>query len=142
MKDAPGASCADEKRSVPTVGTAAAGAFPTRSRPLRMWLWFLLTSVGFTCWRGSEFIVWDDTSSASFNRYANNSYFSWSNPDLFSFLLRDGFDHVAPDGYRPLSYALRGLGAAWFSRDQVVPYPFVVVTGILLGLWAVVLWLL
>jgi len=109
-------------------------------RTVRLSLLFLLVSIGFVLWRGSSFIVWDDTSSASFNKYSNGLHYSWSAPSFFHSLLRDAFGNLGGDGYRPLSKIMRGIGSAWFSRDRLEPLPFVAVTGLLLGFWAVGLW--
>jgi hypothetical protein len=103
---------------------------------------FLIISIGYVIWRGTSYIVWDDTGSASFNRYSNSFHFSWSNPKFASSLIREEFANLQGDGYRPLSAFIRGYGAAWFSRDRLEPLPFVMLNGLVLGLWAVVLWIL
>jgi hypothetical protein len=117
-----------------------------RKRPLarswRLLLLFVLVSAGYVLWRGHDYIVWDDTSSASFNRYSNGLHYSWSNANLASSLIRESFSRLQGDGYRPLSAFIRGCGAAWFSRDAIEPLPFVVANGLVLGLWSVVLWIL
>jgi hypothetical protein len=114
----------------------------TRARWLRLAALFVLVSAGYVVWRGHDYIVWDDTGSASFNRYSNNFHYSWSNSKLASSLISETFGHVQGDGYRPLSAILRGYGAAWFSRETIEPLPFVVVNGLVLGLYSIVLWLL
>jgi len=111
-------------------------------RAVHLLLLFLVVSAGFVLWRGSDFIVWDDTSSASFNRYSIGLHFSWSKPNFLVSLIQEEFGHIGGDGYRPFSAIVRGLGAAWFGRDEFEPLPFVLMTGILLGFWAVALWLL
>ena len=39
---------------------------------------FLFFGLGYFFWRytGFDYLVWDDTSSASYNVYVNNSYYS------------------------------------------------------------------
>jgi hypothetical protein len=114
----------------------------TRARWLRLAVLFVLLSAGYVVWRGQNYIVWDDTSSASFNRYSNRLHYSWSSPKFFASLADETFGHLQGDGYRPLSAFLRGSGAAWFSRETIEPLPFVVANGLMLGLWSVVLWIL
>jgi hypothetical protein len=114
----------------------------TRAICLRLVALFALVSAGYVVWRGHDYIVWDDTGSASFNRYSNNFHYSWSNPKFASSLISENFGHLQGDGFRPLSAILRGYGAAWFSRETIEPLPFVVVNGLVLGLYSVVLWLL
>jgi hypothetical protein len=121
---------------------ADSGPHRTRAIWLRLVAIFALVAAGYVVWRGHDYIVWDDTGSASFNRYSNNFHYLWSNPKLGSSLISENFGHVQGDGYRPLSAILRGYGAAWFSRETIEPLPFVVINGLVLGLYSVVLWLL
>src|ERR1700685_171040 len=129
--------------TIPALPPSAAADRSTRpiALAIRLMAIFLLTSAGYAFWRGHDYIVWDDTSSASFNRYSNGLYYSWSNPKLASSLIYETFSHLQGDGYRPLSAFIRGYGAAWFSREKIEPLPFVVLNGVLIGLEAVLLWI-
>ncbi|HEX4072728.1 MAG TPA: hypothetical protein VHX68_16215 [Planctomycetaceae bacterium] len=114
----------------------------TQARWLRLSVLFLLVSAGYVVWRGQNYIVWDDTSSSSFNRYSNHLHYSWSKPKFLASLTDEMFGHLQGDGYRPLSALYRASGAAWFSRETIEPLPFVVTDGLVIGLWSVVLWIL
>lgn len=94
---------------------------------------FLAAMLGFVAWRWSFFIVWDDTSSASFNIYANNGHFSLDHPWT---IVREGFGYIGGAGYRPLSAIIRGLGSAYVYSVGINPQLFIIINGIVYGLTA------
>jgi len=100
------------------------------------WYWndlsiFFAATLGFIVWRWSFFIVWDDTSSASFNKYTNNGHFSL---DHIWPIVRDSFIYIQGDGYRPLSAIIRGLGSAYVYSVGINTQFFIIVNAIVCGL--------
>ena len=97
----------------------------------------LIIAAFYLAWRPPHCIVWDDTSWASFNRYSNGGHYSFQNPRFFPDLLGESFGQIQIDGYRPFNAIIRGTGAAWFADTNANPWPFFLLTGLLLGLLAV-----
>ncbi|OGX03230.1 MAG: hypothetical protein A3G87_05340 [Omnitrophica bacterium RIFCSPLOWO2_12_FULL_50_11] len=97
------------------------------------WIIFLVAMLGFVAWRWSFFIVWDDTSTASFNIYSNNGHFSL---DHVWVIIRESFGYIQGDGYRPLSAIIRGLGSAYVYSVGINTQLFIIVNAILCGLTA------
>jgi hypothetical protein len=103
------------------------------------WHWnaltiFLAATLGYMAWRWSSFIVWDDTSTASFNKYSNNGHFSL---DHIGTIVREAFGYIQGDGYRPLSAIIRGLGSAYVYSVGVDTQFFIIVNAVLCGMTAV-----
>lgn len=99
------------------------------------WYWnsliiFLVATLGFIVWRWSFFIVWDDTSSASFNKYSNNGHFSL---DHVWAIVRESFVYIGGGGYRPISAIIRGLGSAYVYSVDINTQLFIIVNAIVFG---------
>lgn len=94
---------------------------------------FLVVTLGFIVWRWSFFIVWDDTSMASFNKYSNNGHFSL---DHIWAIVRDSFIYIQNAGYRPLSAIIRGLGSAYVHSAGINTQLFIIINAIVCGLTA------
>jgi hypothetical protein len=93
----------------------------------------LTFALGYVAWRGVDYIVWDDTSSASFNRFVGTHPSAFKKPGWLSFLIEDCFGAIAGDGYRPISKMIRVYGSSWVMHDDWDCVPFVLVNGLLLG---------
>jgi hypothetical protein len=104
-------------------------------KKLRWMYMFIASSLCYVIWRWSLFIVWDDTSSASFNIYTNNGYFSYDN---FYQILIDSLSNIQGDGYRPISGIIRAFGSAYVLNNGVNPQFFILLNGLLFGLSVVI----
>jgi hypothetical protein len=95
---------------------------------------FFIAILAYVAWRWSAFLVWDDTSSASFNLYANNGYFSLERiRDIFVI----SFANIQGDGYRPISAIIRGIGNAYVYSNGIDTHLLIVINGILFGITVV-----
>lgn len=92
---------------------------------------FIIFLTIYILWRWSSFIVWDDTSSASFNKYVNTAHFSF---DKASRIVYEAFAYIQGDGYRPISAIIRGFGNAYFLSDIAAPYSLIVLNGFLFSI--------
>jgi hypothetical protein len=101
---------------------------------------FLFFFAGYFLWRyvGFNYLVWDDTSSVSYNIYVNNCHYSFSNKDFLLNAFKESFGTIQVDGYRPFARLWKIIGIAHFStsRDRLVP--FITVNAFIVGLLAVV----
>lgn len=93
----------------------------------------LTVTLGYIAWRWSDFIVWDDTSSASYNMFSNNGHYSL---DRIWPIVVEVFTNIQGDGYRPISALIRGLGSAYVLSAGFSPQPLIVINGLLGGLTA------
>jgi hypothetical protein len=93
---------------------------------------FIMVAVtlGYITWRWSNFIVWDDTSSASYNMFSNSGHYSW---DRIWPILVEMFANIQGDGYRPISGFIRGLGNAYVFSLGVNAQSFIIINGLLCG---------
>jgi len=98
---------------------------------------FGTTLLCYVLWRNSDFIVWDDTSSASFNVFSNNLRYDISDPAFLSKWSAEAFGNLSGAGYRPWSTIWRAFGAAHFFSPDTSPLPFVIVHGLILALLSV-----
>jgi len=94
---------------------------------------FLGSAIAYVLWRWSEFLVWDDTSSAGFNVYSNNGHFAL---DRMTVIFGEAFSYIQADGYRPISAIIRGVGAAYVLQHGPRPEIFIFANGIVCGLTA------
>ena len=101
------------------------------------WAIFLAAMLAYVAWRWSFFIVWDDTASASFNKYSNNGHFALGR---FGQIVRDAFGSIQGDGYRPLSAIVRAMGNAYVYSIGVSTQLFIAINGIFCGLSVVLLY--
>ncbi|MGA2916326.1 MAG: hypothetical protein ABSE89_09905 [Sedimentisphaerales bacterium] len=101
---------------------------------------FLFFSVGYFLWRyiGFDFIVWDDTASASFNLFANNAYYSLDGGNILIRTLKDVFGNIQGDGYRPLCALIKIIGIAYYTNPAMTPVPFILINALINGLLAAV----
>ena len=95
----------------------------------------LAVSLGYIAWRWSNFIVWDDTSSASYNMFSNNGHYSL---DRIWPIVVEVFTNIQGDGYRPISGFIRGFGCAYVFSIGFSLQPFIIINGLLCGLTALV----
>jgi hypothetical protein len=91
----------------------------------------LAVPLGYISWRWSNFIVWDDTSSASYNMFSNNGHYSL---DRIWAIVVEVFTNIQGDGYRPISGLVRGLGCAYVFSAGVNMQLFILINGLLCGL--------
>ncbi|MPZ78650.1 MAG: hypothetical protein GEU77_19285 [Deltaproteobacteria bacterium] len=103
----------------------------------REWTYaFLGSAIVYILWRWSDFLVWDDTSSAGFNAYSNGGHFALSRVTV---IVKEAFAYVQSDGYRPISAIIRGIGAAYVLAYGPNPAIFIVANGLMCGLVLVLL---
>ena len=100
------------------------------------WIWtagaiFLGSMLFYIFWRWSLFIVWDDTSSASSNKFVTVGHNSLS--DLGA-IFKEAFSSIRSDGYRPIHHIFRSLGNAYVFSIGVNTQLFIVLNGIMFGL--------
>ncbi len=97
---------------------------------------FVGSSIAYILWRWSDFLVWDDTSSAGFNAYSNGGHFAL---DRAAVIIVEAFGYLQSDGYRPLSAILRGFGSAYVLANGPHPGIFIIANGLMCGLVLVLL---
>ncbi len=101
---------------------------------------FLFFAVGYFLWRyiGFNYIVWDDTSSTSYNIFVNNHNYSFSHKAFLLNAFKDTFGSIQGDGYRPFAALWKILGVTYFSAPASSLSPFIAVNAFITGLLAVV----
>jgi len=100
---------------------------------------FFFFSIGYFLWRyvGFNYLVWDDTSSVSYNIFVNNRYYSFSNKQFLFNAIKDTFGSLQGDGYRPFAALWKILGIAYFSTPANNLAPFIAINAFITGLLAV-----
>jgi hypothetical protein len=91
----------------------------------------LAVPLGYISWRWSNFIVWDDTSSASYNMFSNDGHYSL---DRIWAIVVEVFTNIQGDGYRPISGLIRGFGCAYVFSAGLNMQLFILINGLLCGL--------
>ena len=101
---------------------------------------FLFCPVGYFLWRyvGFNYLVWDDTSSVSYNMFVNNFHYSFSNKEFLLNAFQESFGLIQGDGYRPFAGLWKIIGIAHFSTSGVRLVPFIAVNAFIIGLLAIV----
>ena len=97
---------------------------------------FVVSSLAYIVWRWSDFLVWDDTSSAGFYIHSNAGRYA---PDWTPGTVFEAFAYLQMDGYRPISAMLRGLGSAYVLANGPHPGIFILANGLVCGLVVILL---
>jgi hypothetical protein len=103
-------------------------------------LLFSVFAIGYFLWRyiGFNYLVWDDTSSASYNIFINNTYYSLSKEGFISWMLNDVFANIQGDGYRPFMAFAKRIGLGYFTDPSKTTIFWVLCHSIAIGLFVVV----
>lgn len=98
-------------------------------------LLFLVFSIGYFLWRYLNFnyLVWDDTSSTSYNVFVSNHHYAFNHKAFLCSLFKDVFGSIQGDGYRPFAAFWKILGIAYFSTRDANLAPFIGINALITG---------
>ena len=101
---------------------------------------FLFFTIGYFFWRysGFNYLVWDDTSSASYNVYVNSTYYSLAKDGFIPWMLKDVFANIQGDGYRPFIAFIKRIGIGYFTDSSKSTILWVLFNAVITGFFAIV----
>jgi len=107
---------------------------------------FLVLTFGFMAYRHSSFTVWND-SPALYHPHGKTEAPGWDSvrerfrsaplDALVNGCLKNSFLEIPEGGYRPLSVLWGGLAAVFFYTPRYLPWPVLLLVGMVLGALAV-----